>query len=99
MADPQGGPEPITITREARLQPKLIKELRQMELDAGLLGRVVGGPKNAPNNIAFAVVVLTLLAGLAASIVAPADRAEVWKYIAPIVTLTLGYLFGKNSGS
>jgi hypothetical protein len=99
MADQPDGAGPITITREARLQPKLVKELRQMELDAGYIGRLVGGPKNAPNNIAFVVVVLVLLAGLAAGVFAPADRAEVWKYIAPIVTLTLGYLFGRNSAS
>lgn len=79
--------------------PKLVLQSKKMDLEAGWIGRVIGGPKNAPNNIAFVVVSLVLIAGVVVSFVLPADRVEFWKTILPIVTLTLGYLFGKNSTS
>lgn len=79
--------------------PKIILQAKKLDLEAGYIGRVVGGPKNAPNNIAFVVVALVLVAGVVVSFYAPADRVEFWKLILPIITLTLGYLFGRSSAT
>ena len=91
--------EPSQQVYASQPDPKIVLQSKKMDLEAGWIGRVVGGPKNAPNNIAFVVVTLALLAGVVAGVFAPADRAEVWKYIAPIITLTLGYLFGRASAT
>ena len=45
------------------------------------------------------VVGLILAAGIGFGFAFPADRGEFWKMILPIVTLTLGYLFGKSNSS
>ena len=76
---------------------KLILQSKRMDLEAGWIGRIIGSAKNAPNNIAFLVVMLVLVAGVVVSFVFPSDRVEFWKTILPIVTLTLGYVFGKSS--
>ena len=72
-------------------------ETTKMKLEGGWLGRIAGSPKNAPNNIAFLIVTLLLVAGIVVNFVYPHDRVEFWKIILPIFTLTLGYLFGRNS--
>lgn len=79
--------------------PKLVLQAKKMDLEAGWIGRVVGGPKNAPNNIAFVVVTLVLVAGVTVSLYTPADRVEFWRLVLPVITLTLGYLFGRSSAS
>lgn len=73
------------------------EETKRLTLETGWLGRVIGSSKNAPNNIAFLVVVLLIVSGIVVNFVYPNDRVEYWKLILPVLTLTLGYLFGKNS--
>lgn len=72
---------------------------RQMELTAGLLGRLFGGPKNAPTNIAGFVVVLLLITGLGLLFTYPGSMtaSEYWKVATPIITLIVGYVFGKKT--
>ncbi|MBY0456177.1 MAG: hypothetical protein K2V38_02445 [Gemmataceae bacterium] len=72
-------------------------ESERMRFQFGWLARLIGGKDNAPNNIAFVIVTLLLVSGVVVNFVSPADRLEYWKVILPILTLTLGYLFGKNS--
>jgi hypothetical protein len=79
--------------------PKFILRSRKMELDAGLLGRIIGSPKNAPNNLAFLVIVLAFLTGLGLSVAYSTQWLEFWKLIVPIITLAMGYVFGKSSNS
>lgn len=79
--------------------PKFVLQSKKMDLEAGWLGRVIGSPKNAANNMAFLTVVLTFAAGFVVGLAYPSARVEFWKLIIPIVTLTLGYVFGKNSSS
>lgn len=93
---PDDKPEPKLIY-DPTTDPKYILRARKMDLDAGWLGRIVGSSKNAPNNIAFLVVALVVSAGLIVSFVFPNDRVEFWRTILPVITLTLGYLFGKGS--
>lgn len=95
--------------------PKLIQQLRKMELDAegrkqaleaetnklrlemGWIGSFVGSAKNAPNNIAFLILLVVVLAGFIVGFAYPHDRVEFWKLIAPIITLVLGYIFGQKT--
>ena len=88
---PKAGVDPST-------HPRYWLEARRMDYDEnpGWLGRVIGSPKNAPNNIAFLAVALTLVAGCI-SLAFPAQSGDIWKVLAPILTLALGYVFGKNS--
>ena len=90
MPDEKGDISPTT-------DPKFLLQSKKMDLEAGWIGKVIGSPKNAPNNIAFVVVTLVLIAGVVVNFVFPNDRVKFWKTILPILTLTLGYLFGKNS--
>lgn len=89
--------DPNAISISSSPDPKAAVRLRKMDPDAGWIGRVTGNAKNAPNNIAFVVVMLILVAGLIVTFAYPQDRLEFWKVILPIVTLTLGYLFGRGS--
>ena len=74
-------------------------EEKKLDLEAGVLGKFFGGSKSAPSNIAG----LTVLLLLGVSIYGTAFRidgvvvADLWKITTPIITLILGYLFGKNT--
>ncbi len=74
-------------------------ETRRMELEAGWIGRIIGSPKHAPNNTAFLVLILSFITGIGVGFAFPNDRVEFWKTLIPILTLTLGYMFGKSSTS
>ena len=70
-------------------------ESQRLRLEHGWIDRIVG-TKHSSNNIAFIITLLLLLAGFAVLLVYPQDRIEFWKLILPILTLTLGYLFGNK---
>ncbi|MAZ65551.1 MAG: hypothetical protein CMF25_00380 [Kangiellaceae bacterium] len=70
-----------------------------MDLESGLLGKLFGNKANAPSNIAGLIVVLLVLSGLVITFVeAKIDPKEYWAIISSIITLILGYLFGKGQG-
>lgn len=72
--------------------------LKAKKVDLGLLGKFFGSRENAPMNIAGFILILLVAAGtipLFWETKVPAG--DVWKIILPIVTLTLGYLFGKKA--
>lgn len=71
---------------------------KEMDLEAGWLGRCFGTSKNAPMNIAGLVVVLLVVAGLATMFIQSALPAtEYWKMAVPLITLVMGFVFGKGS--
>lgn len=74
-----------------------VAETKKMGMEAGWIGAVIGSAKNAPNNIAFLILMLVLLAGFVVAFVYPQDRVEFWKTILPVLTLALGYVFGQKS--
>jgi hypothetical protein len=77
---------------------KLILQAKKMDLEAVWIGRIIGSPKNAPYNIAFLVLVLAFGVGTALAFFRTDQPLEIWKYVAPIITLAMGYVFGqKNS--
>jgi len=73
---------------------------KQLDLESGILGKIFGGFKNAPSNIAGLVLFLLISTGIVVLFVENLNMpaAEYWKYSTSIITLILGYLFGRNSG-
>jgi len=71
---------------------------KQMDLDAGLLGKVFGSAQNAPSNIAGLVIIVLVFTGVCCFIWPPAGTSplEVWKLLIPVITMILGYLFGRR---
>jgi acetaldehyde dehydrogenase (acetylating) len=82
-------------------QSEKFLQSKKMDLDAGALGKFFGSPSNARMNIAGITVCLLTLSGIIIIFlpagyckIAPADY---WNIIAPIITLILGYIFGKSN--
>jgi len=77
---------------------KFVLESKKLDLDSGLLGKCFGSKSNAPMNIAGLFVTLLLFAGIAVLFIGCSIPAgEFWKIIAPLMTMVMGYLFGKSS--
>jgi hypothetical protein len=74
--------------------------IAQMTVEVGWLGKIFGSSANAPTNIAGLVIALftltVIVIGLlfVPSSIPPRDFLNV---VVPIVTLALGYLFGKST--
>ena len=76
----------------------IVLRSKQMDLDAGWLGRCFGSGKNAPMNIAGSLVLLLTASGVAVLFLQAAiPAAEYWKIIVPLLMLVMGYVFGKSS--
>ena len=76
----------------------MVLRSKQMDLDAGWLGRCFGSGKNAPMNIAGTLVLLLAASGIAVLFFQSAiAAAEYWKIIVPLLTLVMGFVFGKSS--
>ena len=72
--------------------------LEEKRLDAGWLGKLFGSTQSAPSNIA-GIVLISLIAIGIYSVVDPPEEIstlEIWKVLAPIMTMTLGYIFGRH---
>ena len=77
----------------------LTERLEEKRLDAGWLGKLFGSSQYAPFNIAGIMLILLLAIG-AYCLYAPPEKIsalEVWKVLAPIITMILGYLFGRRN--
>ncbi len=73
---------------------------KQMDLEAGWLGKAFGSGANAPMNIAGVLVIVLLFSGIAALFIKTAiTAADYWKIIAPLLTLVMGYMVGKGSNA
>lgn len=71
---------------------------KEMDLESGVLGRVFGNSRNAPANIGGFVVVALILACVGLAIAqGVAAAGEFLKWSGPIITLVLGYVFGRRS--
>jgi hypothetical protein len=62
---------------------------KQMDIDAGLLGKFFGNSSNAPTGIAGITIFLM--------IVIPFFSDLRWEQSLPVITLALGYLFGNKT--
>lgn len=70
-------------------------KVKKMDLDSGWLGKFFGGPTHSPMNIAGLLIVLLVFTGIIMSLFIKSSD-EYWTNIIPVVTLALGYLFGKH---
>ncbi|MGH8070223.1 MAG: hypothetical protein ACRERE_34275 [Candidatus Entotheonellia bacterium] len=73
-------------------------EQTRMALEAGFLGRFFGLKTNAPTSIAGAILFL-LIVPLILMLFVPSkiSAVEYLKKVLPVITVTLGYLFGKST--
>ena len=77
---------------------KFMLETKRMDLDAGWFGKIFGAKPVSPINIASFFILLLLLSGIVLSFTNKlSDAIEYWKIISALITLALGYIFGKNS--
>ena len=74
-------------------------EEKKLDLEAGTLGKFFGGKTNAPSNIAGLTIIALILFSIYGTIlvIEGLKAPEIWKITTPIITLILGYLFGKQS--
>jgi uncharacterized membrane protein HdeD (DUF308 family) len=73
---------------------------KEMDLESGWLGKFFGAPSNAPFNIAGLLILLLTVSGIVVSFFPPSsamNASDYWTKILPLITLALGYLFGKTT--
>ena len=74
----------------------------QEKIKLGRIGRWFGTGENASKNITAIICILLIVGGTVVSLYAYACKddkevvGKIWGTIAPIITLSLGYLFGKK---
>lgn len=78
------------------------RDTLQQQLNLGLLGKLFGGEQNSSKNIAALINICLIIGATAISLLiyfTEHDKSfvkAIWTGILPIVTLSLGYLFGKK---
>jgi branched-subunit amino acid transport protein len=84
-------------------QGKTRLESKRMSLHSGLLGLVFGSKESAPTNIVGFAVVLCLVTIVALIFIHlfgfnknPKDFWKILSVLSPIVTVAMGYMFGKS---
>ena len=71
---------------------------REMDLEAGWLGRLFGSARTAPFNIGgFVIVVLVVAFVVVLFREGLGVAGEFLKLVGPLITLILGYAFGRRS--
>ena len=88
----------ISGASEQELKEKYGLERQKMTLESGALGRFFGSAQNAPTNIAGIILIFLVVP----TILLPFVKADVpaldyLKIMAPVITLILGYLFGRKT--
>lgn len=87
--------ERLLVSAEDVAQRYALEQTR-MSLESGFLGKCFGSAANAPTNIAeFVVCLLVVIICVVGFLKMP--TAELVERVIPIITLALGYLFGKNT--
>lgn len=75
----------------------LLLRSKQMDLESGWLGRFFGAPTHSPLNIAGLLILLLVITGVAMSFLhGISESINYWSKILPLITLALGYVFGKK---
>ena len=77
---------------------ELLLESKKMDLESGWLGKFFGSPTHSPVNIAGLLIILLVLTGIVTSFVLGSmSPKDYWTTMTPLITLALGYVFGKQS--
>lgn len=95
--------EMAKISNEAEIKKAEIDaETKRQSKHLGWLGHIFGSPEGASKYITATICLITLIGMICLSIKAYncedgiARIKDIWSIGSPIVTLSLGYLFGKN---
>lgn len=81
------------------------KELKLLNLRIGFIGRCFGDSNNSSKNITFSLCLFLIIGVIAISFYVLLKDVEeskiellsdIWNIIIPIISLSLGYLFGKK---
>ncbi|NML55775.1 hypothetical protein [Chryseobacterium cheonjiense] len=95
----------VTLPKDKELAKQVIEsqsEAAAKAIDQGWLGKIWGNSLNAPNNIAGLTVICLILVGIIYTISTSQVKSEdlnlsikdFWAIITPLITLSIGYLFG-----
>lgn len=76
----------------------LNRSLEKTKLDIGLVGKLFGKGDSVKLNVAALCFFLLILSGIIKSFMQFEDSVDYWKIISPLITLTLGYIWGKERG-
>ena len=98
----------INLPKDKELAKQLLdnhNELEKEKIQQGVLGKIWGSSTSIPNNIAALLILLLLLSGLIYSCsafnISPEKISlpikDFWLIITPLITLSIGYLFGDKS--
>lgn len=77
-------------------------EISMRNMDIGKVGRVFGASENSSKNIAAVICFILLIAVISMSCwIYYLDKdksfiANLWQLVLPVITLSLGYIFGKK---
>jgi hypothetical protein len=98
--------DPKILERDALAEKALQHEtdIQRKKMEMGKLGMLWGDTSSIPNNIAALIALLAFLVGMIYTIYAvsiPADKLSItikdfWAVMIPLITLTIGYLFGNK---
>lgn len=70
---------------------------QEMKLEAGVLGGFFGSPQRAASSIAWIMIFILVCAGvLILFMTCTVQPLDYWKMVSPLITLALGYLFGRR---
>ncbi|KQR71878.1 hypothetical protein [Pedobacter sp. Leaf176] len=80
-------------------------ELEKIKIERGWLGDIWGNSEKIPNNLAALLIVILILTGLIYTCIVsgmPSEKIslqikDLWSIISPLITLSIGYLFGDKS--
>jgi hypothetical protein len=92
----------LNLPKDKELAGKVVEAhaaSEQTRLNRGLIGWFVGNKENVPNNVAGAVALITIVAFVAVLAVgedtATVSKKDALAAITSILTLALGFLFGR----
>jgi hypothetical protein len=96
MTEPAGEQATYRVTEEVSQRYAL--DQTRMSLEAGWLGKIFGSKENAPTNTAGSILFLFFVSILIVLFFETRMEAvEYLKLVLPVITLVLGYLFGKST--
>jgi hypothetical protein len=73
------------------------RHIEKQKIEAGWLGSFFGTNEQATKTISFVIISSLVIVGIVLSITKPWNEvSEYWKWIIPVITGYLGYLFGKG---
>lgn len=91
-------PQELKITAGEDVAHRYGLEQARMTLDAGWLGRIFGSSANAPTNITGFILVIFAITVVYLIVFRMNEPAsEALKTVIPVITLALGYLFGRKT--